>query len=102
MRYRALSKTDRVQLDADPDWAEGFLGRDPLLDEPERKVSAFFWTVRNATDPMAPIDLERSLALAERLHVPWEPRFLVDALQRMDSVYLGAMSEQMKRKTKEK
>ena len=104
MRASAVEPQIRVQLDADPEFAESFLGPEPDLTDSAAAMWAFYWTVRNATPSDMPIDLERAIALNDRLHgeAP-STRLLVEKLQAMDVSFLTARGEHMKsKKTKAK
>ena len=102
MRAAGLEPAIRIQLDADPDLAESFLGAEPDFTPHDAHVWDHYWRVRNATVSDAAIDLERALSLHARLHGEADERRLVDKLQAMDVAFLTGRGEQMKRKSKER
>jgi hypothetical protein len=103
MRLYALPPQASIQLDADPEWAESFLGPEPELSLVDAQVWSVYWSARRstATDAMGvpmPLDLVRALDLYGRLHGEAHPRRLVEKLQAMDGVYLNNRAEAAKRR----
>lgn len=96
-----MDEAARVQLDADPEWAESYLGPEPDFTHRGAHVWSFYWMVRNGTPSDSPLDLERALSLHSRLHGGTSEVRLAAMLQAMDIAFLTERSEHMKRKSKE-
>lgn len=102
MRRQGMSPASRIQLDADPEWSESFLGPEPEFRPTDARVWELYWTARRAQPGDAfggamPLDLARALDLNERLFEIAEPRMLAAKLQAMDSAYLEDVAERRKR-----
>lgn len=107
MRLQALPEADRVQLAADPEWAESFLGPEPELSHLDTRVWETYWRARksNPHDAMGgplPLDLVRAVDLFERVHGACSVRRLAEKLEAMDAAYLADAAEKAKHRREDK
>jgi hypothetical protein len=107
MRLLELPSQARIQLDADPVWANEFLGPEPEFSSTDARVWDLYWFTRRCQpcDAMGgplSLDLVRALQLNRDLFELDEPNRVVQKLQAMDSAYLANIHEQRERKAKPK
>ncbi|HEX9639811.1 MAG TPA: hypothetical protein VGB13_00700 [Candidatus Krumholzibacteria bacterium] len=107
MRLLGLKESDRIYLDADPEWADSFLGPEPELAPADGDVWGLYWTTRNSqpTDSLAglvPLDLVRALELNEHLYGIADARRLSEKLLAMDRTFLADKAERAKQRAKRK
>ncbi len=91
-----MDEAARVQLDADPEWSESYLGPEPDFTPADLRVWSFYWTVRNSTPPDLPVDLERALSLHARLYGETNEIRLASKIQAMDGAFMAGRSEIVK------
>lgn len=102
MRLMDLPSEARIQFDADPEWAEDFLGPEPDLSPVDASVWNLYWATRRSQpqDSMSgplPLDLVRALDLNRRLYELDDERRVAEKLLAMDAAYLSDLTDRRER-----